>query len=248
MHPTNYTLYQLIRYHIELTEAMEYTLITYKYEEKELIERFLFLKMEYKKGFFHHIISKLYKNNKYLTSELRDYLTSYNKETIEAITKDHDLHSRIKHNQKLYLACSTTSELIEIFLNEQRINEVADKELIKIFEIANKHFNLFFLFNSLNLFVSTKVIILNDDLLYTLQEEDKQLLLLLLTSLEINKDKSLLEESINLICGKTKFNEENAYDLLNKVSIECIESEKDLYSNFEAFSNKLEKEIENNHN
>ena len=47
---------------------------------------------------------------------------------------------------------------------------------------------------------------------------------------------------------KKEFNEEKVYELLNKVSIECMKSEKDLYSDFEDFSSKLEKEIEKAHN
>ena len=71
MHPNNYTLYQLIKFHIELTEAMEYTLITYKYNEGELKERFDFLKTDYKKGFFHEIVKTLFNKPKKLTKEVK---------------------------------------------------------------------------------------------------------------------------------------------------------------------------------
>ena len=102
MHPNNYTLYQLIKYHIELTEAMEYTLITYKYDEGELIERFHFLNNDYKKGFYHYITKKLFKNSKKLTSEVKEFINAYNRHNIPKIVDDKNLHSRIKYNQKLY--------------------------------------------------------------------------------------------------------------------------------------------------
>ena len=77
MHPSNFTLYQLTKYYIELTEAMEYTLITYKYDRDELIERFNFLTYDYKKGFYHKIVSKLFKGSKKLTKEIKN-ITRYN--------------------------------------------------------------------------------------------------------------------------------------------------------------------------
>lgn len=249
MNASNYTLYQLIKYHIELSEALEYSLITYKYEEHELIERLLFLKAEYKKGFFHFITKKLFNDINYLTSELKDFLTSYNREIIEKITKDHNLNSRIKFNKKLYLAYSCTKQLIDIFLEEERIKKDAEKDLLELYNASNKHFNYFFLFNSLNMFIATKVNLLSDDTLYTLEEEDKQLFIALLTSIESEiEDSSLYKESLKLIKGKTKFKEDDAYELLNKVSMKCIEAEKDLYTEFEDFSLKLEKELEKKHN
>ena len=77
MHPNNYTLYQLIKFHIELTEAMEYTLITYKYNEGELKERFNFLKTDYKKGFFHEIVKTLFNKPKKLTKEVKVFIKKY---------------------------------------------------------------------------------------------------------------------------------------------------------------------------
>ena len=249
MNASNYTLYQLIKYHIELSEALEYSLITYNYEENELIERFLFLKTEYKKGFFHFITKKLYKDVDYLTSELKDFLVSYNRAKVEEMTKDHNLNSRIKFNQKLYLAYSSTKQLIDIFLDEERIKKDAEKDLLELYDAANNHFNYFFLFNSLNMFVSTKATILSGDTLYTLKDDDKQLFLALVTSFEDDiTDTILFKDSIKLIKGKTKFKEDDAYELLNKVSMKCIEAEKKLYNEFEDFSIKLEKELEKKHN
>ena len=63
MHPSNYTLYQLTKYHIELTEAMEYSLITYKYNDVELKQRFDFLNSDYKQGFYHEITHKLFRKS-----------------------------------------------------------------------------------------------------------------------------------------------------------------------------------------
>ena len=107
---------------------------------------------------------------------------------------------------------------------------------------------LFALFNSLNLFVASRVILLQGDSLYNLSEIDKTNLLILIKTLKDELDfKSLIEETLDLIEEKKTFNEENAYELLNKVSIECIKSEKDIYSDFDAFTSDLEKEIEKGH-
>lgn len=249
MHPSNFTLYQLVKYHIELTEAMEYTLITYKYDENELIERLKFLKDDYKKGFYHKIISKLFKNNKELTKEIRDFIKTYKKIDIENMVSEHDLHSRIEYNKRLYLAISASNDILQIFLDEEQIKKDLEDSLIELIKTTNDHFNLFYIFNSLNLYVSSKSIILQGDTLYNLKEEDKQLLIALLTSFdEAINQKGLLSDIIDLIKEKKKFNEEDAYELLNKISMECIKSEKDLYTDFETFTSKLEKEIEKAHN
>ena len=86
------------------------------------------------------------------------------------------------------------------------------------------------------------------DSLYTLSQEDKTNLLKLINTLKDELDsKSLIEEALNIIKENKPFDEENTYELLNKVSIECIKSEKDLYADFEAFTSDLEKEIEKGH-
>ena len=124
MHPNNFTLYQLIKYHIELTEAMEYTLITYKYDEGELIERFNFLNNDYKKGFYHYITKKLFKKSKKITKEINDFIATYNRHNIPKMVDDRNLHSRIKYNQKLYLAYSCSNNLIQVFLDEENIKNL----------------------------------------------------------------------------------------------------------------------------
>lgn len=249
MHPSNYTLYQIVKYHIELTEAMEYTLVTYKYDAGELNERFKFLKEDYKNGFYHEIVSQLFRNKNKLTKEIRLFIKSYNDKKINKMINTHDLHSRIKYNKKLYLAYATSNNIVQVFLNEEEIKKDLENTLIKLIETSNTHFNLFCLFNTLNMFVATKVNLLEGDTLYTLKDLDRRTMITLLNSLD-NKisDKSLLEETLSLVQEQKAFNDENAYDLLNKVSMECMKSEKELYDDFESFTSKLEKEIEKGHN
>ncbi len=248
MHPNNFTLYQLIKYHIELTEAMEYTLITYKYDEGELIERFNFLNNDYKKGFYHYITKKLFKKSKKITKEINDFIATYNRHNIPKMVDDRNLHSRIKYNQKLYLAYSCSNNLIQVFLDEENIKKELEDSLVKLLETTNKHFNLFYLFNTLNLFASSKLVLMEGDSLYILDDEDKQLIRALLTSLEDEiAKKSLLKESLKFL-KEDNPNEEKIYELLNKISLECIEEEKNLYQDFETFTSKLEKEIEKGHN
>lgn len=248
MHPTNFTLYQLVKYHIELTEAMEYTLITYKYNEGELKERLTFLKDDYKKGFYHQITRKLFYKPKRLTKEISYFTKKYNIKKIHELTQTHDLNKRIEYNNKLYLAYKASSNIIKAVLKEEQIKQEIEPSLIKLIDTTNNHFMLFALFNSLNLFVASRVILLQGDSLYNLSEIDKTNLLKLIKTLKDELDfKSLIEETLDLIEEKKTFNEENAYELLNKVSIECIKSEKDLYSDFDAFTSDLEKEIEKGH-
>lgn len=249
MHPSNYTLYQLVKYHIELTEAMEYSLITYKFDENELVERFKFLKDDYKKGFYHEITSKLFRNSKKLTKDVKTFIKNYNRKKINKMVIDHNLHTRLEYNRKLYLAYHSSNSIIQVFLNEKEINSVLEKSLIKLVETTNNHFILFCLFDSLNLYVSTKTIIMQGDSLYTLDSSDIKILEGQLISIKDEiTDKSLLNDALELIQEKKQFNEDDAYELLNKISIECIKAEKQLYSDFESFSNKLEKEIKKNHN
>ena len=99
------------------------------------------------------------------------------------------------------------------------------------------------------MYVATKSIILQGDSLYEIKDEDKKLLISLLASFsEAINQKGLLSDIIELMHEKKKFDEEDAYELLNKISMECIQSEKDLYTDFESFTSKLEKEIEKTHN
>lgn len=249
MHPSNYTLYQLTKFHIELTESMEYTLITYKYNKDELISRFEFLNSDFKKGFYHKIVTKLFKKSKKLTSEIKDFLKHNNPETIEAMVNDKNLNSRIVYNNNLYLAYAASNNILQVFLNEEALQKDIDETLKKLVKITNTHFNLFCLFNSLNLFVSSKVNLLQGDSLYTLESEDNRLILSLLKSIENEiEQKDLINKTLDLLTEKTKFNEEKAYELLNEISIKCIETEKDLYSDFEKFTQTLEKELEKQHN
>ena len=248
MHPTNFTLYQLVKYHIELTEAMEYTLITYKYNEGELKERLAFLKDDYKKGFYHQITRKLFYKPHKLTKEIAYFTKKYNLKKIEQLTQTHDLNMRIEYNNKLYLAYKSSSNIINAVLKEDKIKQEIEPTLLKLINTTNNHFLLFALFNSLNLFISSKVVLLQGDSLYTLSQEDKTNLLKLINTLKDELDsKSLIEEALNIIKENKPFDEENTYELLNKVSIECIKSEKDLYADFEAFTSDLEKEIEKGH-
>ena len=120
-----------------------------------------------------------------------------------------------------------------------------EDSLIQLIDTTTRHFNLFYLFNALNLYVASKVAVLQGAVIYDLTEEDKTILLALISTLEESDiNKGLLKESVKLIEGNKKFDEEDAYEVLNKVSIECIKEEKNLYSDFEKFSTKLEKEIE----
>lgn len=245
MHPTNFTLYQLVRYHIELTEAMEYSLITYTYNDKELTERFNFLKQDFKYGFYHKITHKLFKKSKKLTKEIKDFWKSYNKNVIQKILSDHNLHTRIKYNTKLYLGYACSNNILKVFLNEEELKKDLDNSLINLIETTNKHFNIFCLFNIVNLFVSTKAIILEGDTIYTLDEKDKKSLITFYNSFEKDiNEKDLSNDAFNLINESKNFNEEEAYDLLNKISLKCIEAEKNLYTDFENFTKKLEKDVQ----
>lgn len=248
MHPNNFTLYQLVKYHIELTEAMEYTLITYKYNEGELIERLNFLKEDYKKGFYRQITNKLFYKPKKLTKDINYFTKKYNLKKVLALTQTHDLHNRIEYNNKLYLAYVSSSNIIKAFLKEEQLKKEIEPSLLKLIETTNNHFILFYLFNSLNLFVASKVILMQGDSLYTLTPQDKNKLVELVTIVkESMEQKSLGEDAIALINESKKFDEEDAYELLNKISVECMKSEKELYEDFEAFTSDLEKEIEKGH-
>ena len=245
MHANNFTLYQLVKYHIELTEAMEYTLITYKSNEDELNERMNFLKEDYIKGFYHQITNKLFYKPKKLTKEIKLFIKKYNTKKVIALTQTHELHTRVEYNNNLYLAFESSNNILKAFLKEEEIKNSMEPSLLKLIETTNKHFILFSLFNSLNLYISTKVTLLQNDTLYTLTDLDKTALLKLVNTIkELVEPKSLAEDSLKLIKGTNKFNEEDAYELLNKISMECMKSEKDLYTDFETFTNELEEEIE----
>lgn len=245
IHPSNFTFYHVVKYYIELTEAMEYTLITYKYQEDELKARFKFLKDEYKKGFFHKIVKGLFKYPDEVTKEIKYFIKHYNYKIVNSMVKDPDEHSRIIYNRDLNLAVSNLLEVINICLENERIKDGLEDSLLKLIDTTTRHFNLFYLFNALNLYVASKVAVLQGAIIYDLSEEDKILLLSLLSTLEeTDINKGLLKEANKLIEGTKKFNEEDAYEVLNKVSIECIKEEKNLYTDFETFSAKLEKEIE----
>lgn len=248
MHLNNFTLYQLVKYHIELTEAMEYTLITYKYNENELKERLEFLKEDYKKGFYHQITNKLFYRSKKLTKDIYSFIKKYSLKKVLEITQTHNLHTRIEYNNKLYLAYVTSSNMIKAFLREDEIKNNVEPSLLKLIETTNQHFLFFSLFNALNLYVSSKVILLQGDSLYTLDESDKKEILKLINSIKDEiQPQSLVDDTLSLINEVKSFDEEDAYELLNKVSVECIKSEKDLYTDFEAFTSELEKEIEKGH-
>ena len=247
MHPNNFTLYQLVKYHIELTEAMEYTLITYKSNEGELNERLAFLKEDYNKGFYHQITSKLFYKPKKLTKDIKHFIKRYNTKKVLALYQTHDLHPRIEYNNNLYLACETSNNIIKAFLNEEKIKKEIETSLLKLIETTNNHFILFALFNSLNLYVSSKVILLQGDELYTLLPESKSKIIQLINSIKDRTPSSLAEDSLKLINEEKAFDEEDAYELLNKVSIECMKAEQDLYTDFESFTSTLEKEIEKGH-
>ena len=156
-----------------------------------------------------------------------------------------NVHSRIMYNRDLYLAVSNCLEMINICLENERIKNDLEDSLINLIKTTTRHYDLFYLFNTLNLYVASKVAILQGAIVYELDEEDKMLLLTLISSLEESEvDPKLLNESIQLIKEIKKFDEEDAYEILNKVSIECIKEEKNLYTDFELFTSKLEKEIE----
>ena len=249
MHQNNFTIYQAIKYHIELIEAMEYSLITYKYEENELVARLTFLNDDFKKGFYHYITRLLLENQKALTLEIKAFLKKYNKKIIYEMYNDKNHHNRVIYNRDLYQAYITSNHIINLLLNESKIKETLENSLIDLFNISNKYFQLAYLFNNLNLYISSKTSIFSDNLIYTLNQEDRLLMLSLLTSFETDiEKKELLNETINLISEKSKFNEDKAYDLLNEVSVAYSQQEHNLYTNFESFSLLLEKEIEKLHN
>ena len=76
---------------------------------------------------------------------------------------------------------------------------------------------------------------------------DKKELFKLLNSIkESFPNKDLINQTYSIMNDMKTFNEEEAYELLNKISLECSESEKKLYQDFENFTKSLEKEIENN--
>ena len=96
--------------------------------------------------------------------------------------------------------------------------------------------------------IDSKVIIMQGDSLYTLTDTDKTNLVKLINNIADSIDsKSLISETLDLLNETKKFNEEDTYELLNKVSVECMKSEKDLYTDFDAFTSDLEKEIEKSH-
>jgi len=248
MHPNNYTLYQLIKFHIELTEAMEYTLITYKYNEGELIQRFDFLKNDYKKGFFHEIVKTLFNKPKKLTKEIKIFIKKYNPAKINKLVNEHNLHSRAIYNNELYLAYANSNNIIQVFLNEETIKKELETSLINLISIANKHFILFCLLDTLNLYVSSKVNVLQGDELYQLDEIDKNEMIKLINSIKDKlNENSLIEETLDLIIENKTFKEDDAYELLNKISIECTKSEKDLYENYDNFTKSVQKELEKEH-
>ena len=244
MHRLNYSIYHLLRYQIELGESLEYSLVTYKLEI-ELNERLRFLNNDYKSGFFYIITKHLLSNSKEHTKEIKNFHKKYKKRRLLKMIESNDLKDKIEFNRDLYLAFTCSNEIIDLFLKEEEIKSNIEEALVRLVNTSEKHFNMAYLFNSLNQFLSSKYALASNTEIHTLSYESKELLIAMLSSIEV-ENKNLYNDAIDLIKGNKELSEDDSYELLNKISMEYTKLESSLYQNFDNFSKKLEKEMATN--
>ena len=73
---SNYTVFEILKYKIEFLECLEYSLITYELNEKDIEQRLNYLTTDFKEGFYKELVSSLFSSYNLLNQPISLFLYS----------------------------------------------------------------------------------------------------------------------------------------------------------------------------
>lgn len=222
---SNYTVFAILKFKIELLDCLEYSLMNYKVEEKTIKDTLSYLKNEFTNGTYKQIVSKLFTSYNKLNEPIFSFLKKYNYNKIVKIIKNDNIKEIIKYNECLIDCFETFKYITNAFFEEKEILNKLNEDIIKLNNISNKHFINFIFFNVYYRYINLK------------------------DNLSKNMTKKLFK--IMNYCNKDNefedyFNDKEINNKIEKLSNNCILLEKEQYSILEKVINLINNEIKKN--
>ncbi len=223
---SNYTVFAILKFKIELLDCLEYSLMNYKVEEKTIKDTLSYLKNEFTNGTYKQIVSNLFTSYNKLNEPISSFLKRYNYNKIGKIIKNDNIKEIIKYNECLIVCFETFKYITNAFFEEKEILNKLNEDIIKLNTISNKHFINFMFFN-----VYYRYINLKDKLSKNITKK------LFRIMNYCNKDNEF-DDYLN--------NKKDVNNEIEKISNKCILIEKEQYSTLEKVINLINNEIKKN--
>lgn len=239
MNHFNYSLFEIIKYKIELNEFLEYSLPTYEIDLTNINQKYNLINSTYKDGLYKDIISSLFTNYELVNKPVKDFLKEYSATKISKMIKKKKLSNLIEYNKKLIDCFENFNTILSNIMNEKEISEILDKKVVNLLETSNQHFSLFMFFNTYHTYIDC---LLNKNTKIKFKNLDIKNLVSLINYCNRNHQ---YDSYINIL------KDENEIELNNeveKLSSKCLALEKKLNEDLQELVDKLNKELEKSKN
>lgn len=234
MNHSNYTLFEIIKYKIEFSDCLEYSLIDNTNDENDIKNHLTYLKNELNKGEYKQITSSLFTSHKKINKQLIKFIKKYNSKKIFKIKKSLKLKKYLDFNIHLLDCYETFNYIIKAFTEDAKISCLLDNKILDLIKISNNHFINFLFFNSYNLYLNC-FFRENSNLIYS--DPDMKQLISILKYCNANKE---FDKYIDVLKTENKIKINNEFEKLSQM---CIESEKKQLQLTKKIIESINKEI-----
>lgn len=217
MNHSNYTLFEIIKYKIEFSECLEYSLIDNTVTENDIKNHLAYLKNELNKGMYKEITSTLFTSFKFLNEPLINFTKKYNYKKAFKLKKTKKLKKHLNFNISLTNCYEAFNYIIKAFTEEEKISYLLDKKILDLITVSNEHFINFLFFNSYNLYINC---FLSDKQNFKYSKKNTNQLISIIKY--CNTDNKF-DKFIDILKSKNKMKINEEFEALSKL---CIETEK----------------------
>lgn len=235
MNYSNYTLFEILKYKMELLDCLEYSMETYTLNEKEVEQNFTYLKNNLLNGTYKEIICSLFTNYKKINDPLFIFFKEYTPNKIIKMINSKKSRKKITFIKLLIDCHNSLNNIIYSFLNEEGLKNKIEYKITSLILTHNKHFINFLFFVLFNMYYCS----LNqnqNNLLF--KEKDLKDIASMIKY--CNAD-NLFDESIKILEENIEMNVTNE---IKKISNKCIDLEKKQNLQLKEIIASLNQEVE----
>ena len=142
----NFTLFEVLKYKIEIENCLEYCQEGFKSNIKDIEKNLVYLKSNFDSGSFYTNISVLYTDYNLINKPLIDFFETYKLKKIVKMIKSKKLDAKLEF-MKMMIDCNVhLDNLMKAFEEEPEIAKRTNNKLKKLLLTSNNHFKHFCFF------------------------------------------------------------------------------------------------------
>jgi hypothetical protein len=233
----NYTLFEILKYKIELLDCLEYCMESYELNIKEIEKNLSYLKNNLESGMYKEIITSLFTEYDKVNQDIFSFFSNYSLKKIKRMIKSKKAKHKINYIKNIIDCHESLNQILLSFIKEEELLKKFDKKLTKLFETHNTHFINFLYFITYSMY--SCYLYPNKSKLKFTDEDIKDLVSIIKYC---NKD-NLFENSIKILKDNIEGNINNEFE---RLSNKCIETENKQAIELKEIISLLNQELQKN--